>query len=147
MLERKKLDPWEAANTMWVMAHSARGIDNQAASVFFAFPEECQGIVLLKPGDLPQFETNLTGLDYQLPNFFSGKLDVEVIDVDIVTRGIHRTRKALLAQVIGQRQPQPPYPRNMIALVSVDANQPVVGNYTADIVKAYAHGWRCVLSN
>jgi len=147
MLEREKLDPWEAANTMWVLAHSARGMDNQAASVFFAFPEECQGIVLLKPGDLPEFETILTGLDYQLPNFLSGKLDVEVVDVDIVSRGIHRTRKALLAQVVGQRQPQPPYPCNMIALVSVDANQPGIGHYTADIVKTYEHGWRCVLSS
>jgi hypothetical protein len=147
LLEKEQINPWETANTFWVLAHSARGIDNQAASVFFAFPEECLGIVLLKPGDLPQFKTTLTGLDYQLPNFFSGRLDVEVVDVDIVTHGLHRLRKALIAQVEGQKQPQPIYPRNMIALVSIDANQPAVGHYTADILKTFAHGWRCVLSS
>ncbi len=39
------IDRKRAANALWHKAHSSRGADASAASVFMAFPEECLEIV------------------------------------------------------------------------------------------------------
>jgi hypothetical protein len=88
----------------------------------------------------------ITGLDYQLPGFVAGTIDVDVVEVDVVKLGKHIIRKALVAEVCGQKQPQAPYPTNMIALVALNANQPLKGRYSAEITKSSDCAWRCVLA-
>lgn len=145
IVEREQCDRWELANTLWVISHSARGLDNQAACVFFAFPEECESIILLRPGDTPEIETVITGLSYQLPTYLAGEIEVDVVDVDIPKNGKHVIRKALVAKVAGQKQPQSPYPKDMIALVAFTAPQPPVGKYVANILKISENSHRCIL--
>ena len=56
-------------------------------------------------------------------------------------------RKALVAQVPGQLQPQnTAYPRDMIAMVAANADQPAIGQYKASIRRISESAWRCELA-
>jgi hypothetical protein len=145
LIAREGISRFDAANTLWYMIHGSHSEDSSGACVFYAFPEECVQIARLKPGILPYFETMLTGVDYQLKNFESGEFNVEVVEVIILKAGKQYLRKALCAEVYGQKQPQPPYPMNMIGLVAQYAIQPKPGVYKASIKKFSEKAWTCTL--
>ncbi len=146
LLEREEISRWQAANGLWIVAHSARGVDNSAAVAFFAFPEECEAIIKVRPGLDDTFTTILTGVDYQIPGFAAGRVACDVVDVVINKNGRMITRKALVGQISAtQKQPGPAYPRDMIGMIALNADQPEVGKYHAVIKKMSDAAWACAL--
>ena len=135
MIGKMGLKRYKLAEAMWYVAHSSRSEASGGGSVFMAFHEECVEIVGATPGITDEFETMLTGLDYQLPDTDEIVLDVEVVEVEVTKKNRKFVRKALVGVVRGQVQPQGDYPENMIAMVALNANQPKVGKYTAAITR------------
>ena len=130
----EKLDRNLLARALWWVAHSARSSDSGAGSVFMVFQSECLEIVGDKVDITVNFETMFNGMHYQLPNVDNLEVEVEVVDFEEERRGKVFVRKAVVASVIGQLQPQnKQYPKDMIAMVAINANQPVAGKYLAHI--------------
>lgn len=139
------IDRKRAACALWQVVHSSRSMDSGASCVFLAFPEEAKWIVENKPGLSGGFNTVLTGLNFQLPGCTHLDVDVEIVDVTVSKAGKTLIRKAVVAQVQGQKQPGSDYPRNMIAMVAVNADQPENGNYHAIINQISTGAWSCQL--
>jgi hypothetical protein len=118
-----------------------------AASVFIAFPEASRWIVTAKPGLKDTgVATVLTGCNYQVPGLEELEAEVEVVDVTTEKNGKQWVRKAICGAVDGQLPPQSDlYPRNMIGLIAVNADQPEKGAYFARIKKVSSGAWKCVL--
>ncbi|MGW8178224.1 MAG: hypothetical protein ACWGQW_05565 [bacterium] len=148
LINMVEADRYELAQALWWVAHSARSSHSGAGSVFMAFHKECLRIVTERPGYSNEFETILTGMNYQLPNYVGEEMivDVEVVDIDETKNGRRTVRKAIVATVAGQLQPRnDKYPKNMIAMVATNANQPEVGTYTATIKRYSKNAFKAVL--
>ena len=131
---------------IYLTCFSSALLESVRQLVFFAFPEECEQIIRLKPGTDDNLITILTGIDYQIPGFLAGKADVDVVEVVVNKAGRMFTRKALVGLITSyQLQPGLSYPRDMIGLVALNANQPEVGHYQAVINKTSEKAWSCVL--
>jgi hypothetical protein len=141
------LDSRVAASALWRVAHSARSTNAGAGSVFIAYPDEVMWIIREKPGQTAKCRTVVTGLKYQLPQAVDLDVDVKVVEVKTARRGKYVIRKALVVDeaLEGQRQPQGSYPTNMIGLVVVNADQPEVGEYMAQLRKVSDNAWECQL--
>jgi hypothetical protein len=140
------IDRMKAACALWYVAHSSRGGDASAASVFLAFPEECKVIVADKPGEQVK-EVVLTGLNYQLPRFTAGVLEnLTVADVTVTKQGKRILRRVLVGDVAGQVAPRDlSLPRNLIAFIAANENQPELGTYRARITPIGSASWACCL--
>jgi len=100
-------DPVEQAEALWWVAHSSRGKDATAASVFMGFPQECERIVAEKPGAQVE-EITVIGISYQVPNFRGGKIAAEIKPWTQVREGKRVIRMVLCGQVPGQLRPRDP---------------------------------------
>jgi hypothetical protein len=142
------IDRKRAANALWHKAHSSRGTDASAASVFMAFPEECLEIVANKPGENVT-KVVLTGLSYQLPGFASGELtDLRVADVMMVKGGKKILRRALFGMVEGQVAPNDKsLPVDLIAFIAANCDQPAAGAYSKATIRPIGDSsWSCLLA-
>ncbi len=78
-----------------------------------------------KPGLKGSLRTVVTGIHYQVPGLREATLDGEIVELHVHIKGKRVIRKALVGEIEGQRQPQDPkYPRNMIGMIAVNADQP-----------------------
>lgn len=146
-LDQWKGDTWEKACALWHVAHSSRGKDATAASVFLGFPEECTKIIAEKPGDKVK-EIMLTGLSYQLPRFVRGELkDIQVVDVVTIKGGKKIIRRCVVGDVAGQVAPKDAtMPRNLIAFVAANTDQPECGQYKKIVVQPFGNSsWKAQL--
>jgi len=134
VLDASTLESDLISEALWWVAHSARSGDNGAGSVFMAFPDKCLEIVGAKKGLKDAFETLFNGMHYQLPNISDLTVEVEIVDLEENKGNRTKIRKAVVASVTGQVQPTgKQYPKNMIAMVAINANQPKAGKYMATI--------------
>lgn len=157
-LQDGHLDRWQAANALWIVAHSARSEDATAGSVFLAFPEECERIVAEKPGTKaqPVQEIILTGLAYQLPGFVSGALEnVEVREVATVKaakrpgeREMSLARRVVVGKAKGQKAPSDrSLPQDLLAFVAKNCQQPELGVYRKIEIRQIGEGsWKARLT-
>jgi hypothetical protein len=65
--------------------------------------------------------------------------------VEVIKGGKKIIRKAVVAEVDGQKQPAPSYPKNMIAMVAINTDQPRCGRYHARIEQTSSGAWVCQL--
>jgi len=144
-MDQQGLGEWDAARALWNVAHGTRSELSGAASVFIGFPELAARIVAEKPGLVRKTQSILVGLAKQVPDLIEITLDVEIQDVTVDQRGRSVIRKAVVAEVHGQRQPQAPFPENMIGLIAGNAVQPEPGQYKAHIKQCSAGAWDIVL--
>ena len=135
------LSEWDAARALWNVAHGTRSELSGAASVFIGFPEQAAQIVADKPGLVRKTKTVLVGLARQVPGLIEVSLDVEIQDVTVDQKGRAVIRKAVVAEVHGQRQPNAPFPEKMIGLIAGNAIQPEPGQYKAHIKQVSAGAW------
>jgi hypothetical protein len=130
-IKEEKYNRNSLANAVWWIAHSSRSENSGAGSVFLGFHEEACKIIATKPGhDKKRFSTILVGMQYQVENVQHMEGNMKVVDVPMKQKGKLVVRKALVALVSGQEQPKDTrYPKNTIALVAMNANQPEAGEY------------------
>lgn len=141
-------DKWDKACALWHVAHSSRGAEATAASVFLGFPDECERIVRERPGGKVK-EVTLTGLGYQLPRFTAGELrGIRVEDVETMKGAKKIIRRAICGQVQGQVAPRDPsYPRDLIAFVAANTDQPEVGIYEVLKIQPFGQAsWKGMLA-
>jgi hypothetical protein len=145
-MDDERIDRMTAASALWRVAHSSRSGDASGASVFIGFYDECLKIVAEKPGLKGSLRTVVTGIHYQVPGLREATLEGEIVDVAVNIRGKRVIRKALVAQVDGQLQPQDPqFPANMIGIIAVNADQPQNGTYTISIKQTSQSAWTATL--
>jgi hypothetical protein len=108
-----------------------------------AFPDEALEIVKSKPGKSTALATVLTGVNYQIPGFEHGELEVEVVEVTVTKGGKRIVRKAVVGEAPGQLQAAEPYPSNLIGLISLSALKPDCGRYHVRITRQIEGAWVC----
>lgn len=135
-----------ASEALWWVAHSSRGGDATAASIFMAFPDEAKRIIREKPGEKVTTAV-LVGLGYQLPGFNYGLLEnLEIADITVEKGGKRILRRVLLGTVEGQVPPKDEsLPRNLIAFIAANEAQPDPGVYNLDVVKFGESSWMAKL--
>lgn len=133
-------------DALWLVAHSSRSENSGAASVFMAFPEECLEIIKNKPGLKDRNEVVLTGINYQIPGFISGEIEIKIGDVTTLKNGKKVIRKALFGSVPGQVPPRDKtLPRDLIGFVAANSDQPQDGQYWASVKMIGQSSWKAEL--
>jgi len=143
-VEREGLDTGLMARALWYYAHDRKS--GRAASVFFMFPEECRAILAEGMPETGSLRVTLTGLNYQFEQA-PDRLDcsVDIADHPVSKGGKLIVRSVVCGNVTGQKPAKPPYPSNMLGLVSTNSQQPPAGRYRMTLVRSGASSWDAVL--
>jgi hypothetical protein len=140
-LEEWEGDPAANAEALWWVAHSSRGKDATAASVFMGFPEECERIVVEKPGAKVEAIT-VIGVAYQVPSFRGGQVAAEIKPWVQSKDGKRVIRMVVCGNLPGQQRPKDKaMPEDLIGFVAQNTAQPLPGHYVLNFSRGSQNSW------
>lgn len=131
-MSKNNLDATIAAAAMWRVAHSTRSTYAGASSVFMAFPDECNQIIISKPGKHAT-KTVVLGLKDDVENW-AGK--VTLVQYEEVRGKMRIIRKALVLPAEMMKYDK--------ASIPVDAEAPDEGEYVITLTRRSKGSWEVI---